>query len=61
MFPNADIEDVDEKSTTTNASTPVKISAPKENQVNLYNVILKIDQRTTFMIRNIPNKYTQVK
>lgn len=32
---------------------------PKENEVNLYNIIMGLDKRTTFMIRNIPNKYTQ--
>lgn len=31
----------------------------KDNEVNLYNIIMGLDKRTTFMIRNIPNKYTQ--
>ncbi|KAI9000302.1 RNA recognition motif 2-domain-containing protein [Gaertneriomyces semiglobifer] len=29
------------------------------NELNLYNIAMGYDTRTTFMIRNIPNKYTQ--
>ncbi|KAI9099721.1 RNA recognition motif 2-domain-containing protein [Phlyctochytrium arcticum] len=31
----------------------------KENELDLYNIAMGVDTRTTFMIRNIPNKYTQ--
>jgi hypothetical protein len=35
--------------------TPIDIS---KNQINLMNIIMREDNRTTLMIKNIPNKYT---
>ncbi|TPX58057.1 hypothetical protein PhCBS80983_g03385 [Powellomyces hirtus] len=38
---------------------PNEHSIPAANELNLYNIAMGYDTRTTFMIRNIPNKYTQ--
>ncbi|KAJ3021965.1 hypothetical protein HKX48_007343 [Thoreauomyces humboldtii] len=38
---------------------PNEHSIPVANELNLYNIAMGYDTRTTFMIRNIPNKYTQ--
>ncbi|KNC99438.1 uncharacterized protein SPPG_05679 [Spizellomyces punctatus DAOM BR117] len=47
----------------TSPSTPVppptQHAIPTGNELNLYNIAMGYDARTTFMIRNIPNKYTQ--
>ncbi|KAJ3079922.1 hypothetical protein HK102_003419, partial [Quaeritorhiza haematococci] len=38
---------------------PTTSGVPAGNQLNLYNIAMGLDKRTTFMIRNIPNKYSQ--
>ncbi|KAJ3157019.1 hypothetical protein HDU89_002429 [Geranomyces variabilis] len=38
---------------------PNEHSIPAANELNLYKIAMGYDTRTTFMIRNIPNKYTQ--
>ena len=48
----------------TNATHPVsskkqKRKAKNNTTINLENILLGIDKRTTIMIKNIPNKYTQ--
>ncbi|KAK9767273.1 hypothetical protein K7432_003039 [Basidiobolus ranarum] len=40
-------------------SNPCENIVPGRNQVDVWKVAQGIDTRTTFMIRNIPNKYTQ--
>ncbi|KAJ3154515.1 hypothetical protein HDU86_004644 [Geranomyces michiganensis] len=38
---------------------PNEHAIPAANELNLYKIAMGYDTRTTFMIRNIPNKYTQ--
>ncbi|KXS14131.1 hypothetical protein M427DRAFT_354935 [Gonapodya prolifera JEL478] len=39
--------------------TPGPRMIPKANEINLWRVMMGLDKRTTCMIRNIPNKYSQ--
>ncbi|KAK9700574.1 hypothetical protein K7432_012125 [Basidiobolus ranarum] len=40
-------------------SNPCENIVPSRNQVDIWKIAQGLDNRTTFMIRNIPNKYTQ--
>lgn len=64
LLPNANPADVAKWSLGSSFPSGSGVAAkqhfiPRGNEVNLYNVIMGIDTRTTFMIRNIPNKYSQ--
>lgn len=55
-FPNANIQPI--TNVNTNNIMVNQVNSYTNNKINLDNIIIGKDKRTTLMLRNIPNKYT---
>ena len=58
-FPNANIQPITNVNTNNiMINQPQNYNSYTNNKINLDNIIIGKDKRTTLMLRNIPNKYT---